>query len=86
MIMVFVLIKKAINEFTLDPRSTPPFEDVFHFQYLLINTISIELFLRILNVVITLSCLNMIKSKFKVILALIAYCTNQFIVQQCFIC
>ena len=54
----------AIGEFQLDPRARPPFDTVFFYQYCLTTTISVELFLRILHLVVTFSVLNSVKSKF----------------------
>ena len=65
-VQVVLETSRAITEFQLDPRARPPFDSVFFYQYCLTTTISVELFLRILHLVITFSVLNSVKSKFSI--------------------
>ena len=62
-VQVVLETSNAIAEFQLDPRARPPFDSVFYYQYCLTTTISVELFLRILHLVVTFSVLNSVKSK-----------------------
>ena len=63
LIKVVAETENAISKFELNPRGRPPFDIVFGFQKILIDVLSLNLFGRILNLIITFSHVNFIKSK-----------------------
>ena len=63
MTMTFIKIEHALEQFQLDPRSRPPFDEVFIYQSQLVNAISLTLFGRILYLVVVFTIINTIKGE-----------------------